>query len=385
MKKLFLHIGSHKTGTTSIQKSLSIYSDKLDKAGLFFLPGNSANLFRDKSKGFDEIFCGYGAVIDKDFIRNNLSKIEFREKNIISSEFFSWLFDINEITKLKEVLSEIFDEVTVISYIRRQDYQLISHTQQSSKSLSIFNGLYYSGGSLSIPNRLDNYDGYLDYNKRLGNWAAVFGHKNILIKVFDRSAMKNGDIVEDFYGIFNISALPIPPVNESNGFERTKIGHLLNQSKLKGTLRQIILYGADNSGKQLPSRNQAREVYARYRYSNTELNRKFNISKNYESIFDDDFSMYPDKSKDIWTEDSANQAFINLFNALSDIDVNVDFLRDCAVALEKVDLNKSYKLMSMAHKARPCGHFIKRKLKEYEKTLSDRSKLSVVSKRFDLP
>lgn len=49
---------------------------------------------------------------------------------------------------------------------------------------------------------------------------------------------------------------------------------------------------------------------------------------------------------------------------------DVNFIRDLALNYEKEDLAVSYQLMAMAEKFRPRGPFIKRKLKEYKKRLS---------------
>lgn len=53
-------------------------------------------------------------------------------------------------------------------------------------------------------------------------------------------------------------------------------------------------------------------------------------------------------------------------------DEKINLLRDSAVALEKLDLNKAHALMREAYKARPTGPFIKKKLAEYEKLLADK-------------
>jgi hypothetical protein len=44
---------------------------------------------------------------------------------------------------------------------------------------------------------------------------------------------------------------------------------------------------------------------------------------------------------------------------------DIDFLRDEAIRLENVDLEKALRLMELAHKARPDGPHIKNKLMEY--------------------
>ncbi|WP_445359472.1 hypothetical protein [Microbulbifer sp. ANSA005] len=43
----------------------------------------------------------------------------------------------------------------------------------------------------------------------------------------------------------------------------------------------------------------------------------------------------------------------------------IDRIRDTATSLEKTDMEEAYRLMSIAHKARPSGIFIRRKLQEY--------------------
>jgi hypothetical protein len=50
---------------------------------------------------------------------------------------------------------------------------------------------------------------------------------------------------------------------------------------------------------------------------------------------------------------------------------DVDFLRDEAIKLESTNLTLAFKLMSLAHQARPDGPFIEGKCKEYKKQLSD--------------
>ena len=82
-------------------------------------------------------------------------------------------------------------------------------------------------------------------------------------------------------------------------------------------LKSIVTVNLDNSGKLLPSKDQAKEFYSNYINSNKKLNMKFSINKNIDSIFSEDFSMYPDTKKDIWTEDSANQAILNILKAFN--------------------------------------------------------------------
>lgn len=54
--------------------------------------------------------------------------------------------------------------------------------------------------------------------------------------------------------------------------------------------------------------------------------------------------------------------------------IDIDFIRDIAIENEHVDIKLSFHLMKLAHEARPQGPFIKKKLAEYEKALSEQNK-----------
>ena len=51
-------------------------------------------------------------------------------------------------------------------------------------------------------------------------------------------------------------------------------------------------------------------------------------------------------------------------------ELDIDFIRDEAVRLEKVDLEKALSLMLLAHRARPSGPFISKKIAEYREALN---------------
>jgi hypothetical protein len=123
--------------------------------------------------------------------------------------------------------------------------------------------------------------------------------------------------------------------NKSNGFEKTKIGHLINESNLSGSIELLVRRSTDNQGKILPSREQAEAFDTKYRESNIELNKKFGLSDKIESIFDDDFSSYPELQEDTWDEETANKAIKSILKCFSSSNnFDADTLRDSAVALE---------------------------------------------------
>lgn len=50
--------------------------------------------------------------------------------------------------------------------------------------------------------------------------------------------------------------------------------------------------------------------------------------------------------------------------------LDIDLLRDSAIALESISIEKAYQLMSIAHRLRPKGPLIKQKLDSYEKKIN---------------
>lgn len=386
MKNLILHIGSHKTGTTSIQKALQKSKSELNKNEHdFFIINRQGKSLKNKgntsswipgnanthANTHPDLFQGIGLKVSSpEALAESLNDSEY-DNIIMSAENFSWIYDDDEIKRLHSFLSKFF-RVRIIVYLRRQDTQIISHHQQGSNSRRLPAYGYYGGTSKAIPHDRENYDEYLDYNNRLSKWAKHFGMKNMIVRIFEKDRLKNNDVVSDFLDAIGLSHADISSmrINESKGFERTKIGHLLNIANLTGPLSKIIRQGTNNSGKSLPSRTDAIDFYERYRKSNIELNEKFKICPDNEAIFDDDFSSYPSTSQDLWNEDNSNEAILHVFKALKNLDnLDPDVLTFAAVKLEKEDLKLSFELMKMARLLAPKDPLIKNKVAEYKRVL----------------
>lgn len=376
MKKLFLHIGLHKTGTTSIQRTLNQNKIALNNQGFgYFCQMPNGQVNKGGSTGSwmrsKHIQPEFGFEIkNSSKLAKKLNDLPFKSI-IMSTEAFSWVFDSDQIRKLSNALKEYFD-VEVIVYLRRQDKLAVSHFQQASKKRNHQSYRYYGGGCLALPSRTGEYEGYFDYFTRLSMWIDAFGIDKIKCRVFDKAELVRGDVVSDFLNLVGIESdqIRLVRVNESYGYERTKIGHLINDSNLVGPVSKIIRQATDNSGKNLPSRADAKEFYEKYRDSNIELNRQLKISSLYEDIFGDDFNSYPEKASELWTEDSANQAITNILQSLKCFDnIEVKTLTETAIAIEDDNLELSAQLMSLAHILNPGGFLIKKKIEEYKAKL----------------
>ena len=340
-RKLIIHIGSHKTGTTSIQQSLFLNRNALERHGF--------TLF---NRGPDGVDRPSGNALT--WIKFRLSK-QFRvqgkihnglvpalaaagENVIVSAETFSWVFNPAYIKAFEAQLRKHFDEIIIVSYLRRQDLQAVSQYQQSSKPGAIVASRFYGAGCTALPLYQPHFNAYLDYHQRLGYWGDTFGDNNLLLRIFQGDQLKHSDVVEDFYDTIGITReIDSGERNLSSGFERTKVGHLMSNTEYPVHLWKRVESHLDSSGKMLPARDEAEAFYQHFRASNENLRLRFFPDRE-QAVFSEDFAKYPQIATDRWTEDSANRAIGNLLNALEDItsievgDLNV--LSDCALALE---------------------------------------------------
>ncbi|OOZ38871.1 hypothetical protein BOW53_13840 [Solemya pervernicosa gill symbiont] len=384
MKTLYLHIGSHKTGSSSIQQALFQNRDNLAGQGLSLFSenqqgelipsGNTSNAWVSAADLRDELQSGRGVRV------SNLQRLAERLAElpgdvVMSAENFSWVFSIDEVKRIGRECRRYFDRVQVIVYLRRQDRQVISHHQQGSKNRHNAASAYYSGDAFAIPLSRDHYDEYLNYYKRVSMWAEVFGAENLSIRVFEPDLLEGGEAVTDFFtllGMAESADLKSVRENRSLGFERTKVGHLLNATLPNCELSSRIRSMLDNRGRSLPSAAEAKAFYARYVDSNRMLNREFAITSVQEDLFNDDFSIYPEQPGDRWSEDSVNSAIEHILTAIAPLSgLKVEDLRDAAIALESSDIAASYRLMSIAYQLSGSAS-IGERLVEYRRRMSVR-------------
>jgi len=315
-KKLTLHIGHHKTGTSSIQQVLFDNKEALAADGISYFcqrpngksfPRAKGWLYRNrKSKQFE-------FKINPTFAKE-LGKLN--GDVLVSTESFSNIYEEAKLLKFKKSLDSYFGEYEVICYIRRQDLHAISHHQQGSKKLGSPATHIYASRPRALPQYNDSLQNYLDYNKKLSAWANVFGQDAISIRIFDKTTLINGDVVTDFLSCIN-NKLNFDTLqkNISNSFVETKLGHMLNDKKIKLPKVRQILKANDTSGKMMPSRKEAIEFYSHFKESNKKLNERFKVTSE-EFLFSDDFSSYDEIGRDTWDEQTANIAISALLDVL---------------------------------------------------------------------
>lgn len=208
MKTLYIHIGTPKTGTTSLQHFCT------ENAKLFEEQGYCYPIFPHKFKyinimrnGFFLSYKGY----DEDKNRNQMEEAKFFRQgmdfvldnfrkfdNVILSDEAIWnvVFKKGKLDlweRLKKEAEENDYVIKVIVYLRRQDSLATSWWNQKIK----IGKRVYSKASwetfVEDPTKLE-----LEYYDPLKFIEKSVGKENIIVRRFGRQYFKNGSIFEDF-------------------------------------------------------------------------------------------------------------------------------------------------------------------------------------------
>lgn len=202
---LYLHIGTEKTGTTSVQKFFRANRDVLARNGIFYpaAPGNQNHMGlavaaqRSSKRAPLRKSVGVRSEDDVEKFRADLARDLAAELSggayetvVMSGEHCSSrLLEDDEVRWLKEFLSPFFDRIHIVVYIRRQDDYLLSTYSTAVKSGAT--GPLHLPPEKTIRHRYDHWN-------LLSRWARVFGRENIVCRKFEKSALRSGDIVDDF-------------------------------------------------------------------------------------------------------------------------------------------------------------------------------------------
>ncbi|CAA0098130.1 Uncharacterised protein [Halioglobus japonicus] len=184
MKRLFLHFGRHKCGTTSIQKTLYQNRNKLLESGYYYpVTGirvaahhEIAEALGNKNPSANE------NVLEKLYLElKSETQLTNCRNVIISSE---QLQGCNP-----SVVADFFKDFDVVPvcYLREQAAYLRSSYLQKVHATNYVGSIeqFYQEGF------------FTDYRVFLERWQAAFSN-NISVRLFDRDSLTDGDVVRDF-------------------------------------------------------------------------------------------------------------------------------------------------------------------------------------------
>lgn len=273
-KTLFLHIGTHKTGSTSIQSVLTKEKEKLKEEGIYYLGG-----FRELSKPM-KVRTEY----DEDHVRKfqkkvkesiNQSKFSNPHTYIASNENWSGstLNAYDNAALNAKILRDIFKNfdfnIRIIVYLRRQDSFIESVYAQKVKR---------GDTDLTFQDFLELvHKKQFHWISLLDSYAKFFGKENIIVQRFDKEVLQTkNSLVQSFGTIINSEHLKVfeNTVVENTGYSKDvmEFARMANKhltKKERRTLRFLLIEAnIKNDNYSFFNLKDRRELLSHYEKSN---------------------------------------------------------------------------------------------------------------------
>jgi hypothetical protein len=320
-----VHIGTEKTGTTTIQSLLASRRAALRALGYWYptSPGaenhNALSAYASpdttpEAVGFDPAAFAAAFADEMANLPPNIRTV------IFSNELCqSRLITTGRIARLRSLLAPYFDRITILVYLRRQD-----ETACSLYSTALRLGETRHNILPPFPERADEPDNtwtlvqsyFLDYERLLDRYAAVFGKPNVQPRIFERDALLNGNVAADFLAF---CGLPPQLADGSNKVNKAipadgqaflallndylaANGAAVDDATEASELRDICATIAENNltgPPRRPSRAEAQHFYAQFRGMNERVCKAWFPER--RQLFSDDFSQYPNAPEETGT------------------------------------------------------------------------------------
>lgn len=300
-KRLVLHIGSPKTGTTSLQSWLYANRAPLDQAGVYLpssigQPNNRclAAAFdpgRDLSDAILQSFMSNQSLDQADFdsvrqrilsgFRSEISEVQ-HDLVVVTSEHLHRLVCSEEsIRQLHEFLIQFFDDIQVICWFREQ--------------YAMCRSRYFTALKMGQVRTFDDFLGSCaqgqhpyDHHRSARMWSSIFGFENFSAHLFPPSS--SSSLHADFLSAAGIQHITpdmlqdVQPRNQSFGLLGFMLLRELNLAlqdqdlfsvSEKRKLRQFILKHPMSSHGTLHSEDHALRIYEEFSESNARFGQEY--------------------------------------------------------------------------------------------------------------
>ena len=240
---LVLHIGSGKTGTTSIQEFLHRNRPRLADLGVLYprTPGRRRHLrlsmFVQDDEALDriphwhrqrftsptEFRKAFRRRLSREIDRSGLSRVLLSDEGLYGSRDQS-------LRELHRLLDPIAGSLRVVVYLRRQDDHMVSRYQQVVKAGET--------RRLEVRTRELDLSKTYDYYARLRKWERLVGPTELVVRRFERASFVEGSLFQDFFEAAGIDARAddlddVETQNESLDAEAVEFLRLYNLYRLE--------------------------------------------------------------------------------------------------------------------------------------------------------
>ena len=204
MRRVILHVGIHKTGTTSIQGFLDKNWEVLKENNVLYPLAGRQETYQKNHVSHHKLAWSVVSWYSNKYkfnksdeywtIMNHEIEKENPELIILSSEFF-WRALIEEIKQIKSYLERY--DVQVLLYFRNPLDYAVSGYKQDIKTGKTTQDFY-----AYVKERTWQYD----FDATITRWQSVFGKNAIKIRIFEKV---KSNLIEDFVKLVGIDKFPL--------------------------------------------------------------------------------------------------------------------------------------------------------------------------------
>lgn len=184
-KKYILHIGTHKTGTSSLQQAFFANRHNLHRHGVVYPEtGLHPNAHAHYKLSFALRGEKPGRIgLPEDWKNRLREEMASAQISVVSSELF------HEKIQDPESVATLFppDQTLIVMYLREPVSYMASLYQQRIKTNNL---------SMNLEDFV-KYNGF-SYVNTIDKWSQIFGKENVILRLYDRETLLDGDIVADF-------------------------------------------------------------------------------------------------------------------------------------------------------------------------------------------
>jgi hypothetical protein len=251
-----LHIGSGKTGTSSIQGFLHRNRDRLatlgylyprtpgvtrhTRLGLFIQPDDSLDdriaWHRQRASSPDAFRKSFRRRLFREIDESGLSHVLFSDEALYGSSK-------EALRRLRELVEPIAGSLRLVVYLRRQDDHLVSRYQQVVKVGETKRLTEWA----VEPEHADTYD----YYDRLSTWERLLEPDEFVVRRFEPASFVDGSLLQDFLDATGIDARADdmtqgPSRNRSLDAESVEFLRLLNLYRVENEGAKVgLIYNRD--------------------------------------------------------------------------------------------------------------------------------------------
>lgn len=200
---LIVHVGTGKTGTTSVQHFMNVNRDRLGEADFFYpaTPGRSRHaqftVFLTPDEELDDQPVWHRMEADdptrwrRRFRRRLLDEIaDSGLTRVVLSEETIFKSSDGTLRRLQRFARRNFRSLRIVVYLRRQDDHLVSRYQQAVKVGEV--------RRLTDPALHRDFSDVYDYAGRLALLADILEPDEVVVRRYERSAFAGGELFLDF-------------------------------------------------------------------------------------------------------------------------------------------------------------------------------------------